>query len=85
LSRIRCLFGWLYPHRSHRDEANSADDRSAAGDSNGFKAEKKDVSGAETLFPDNPARRVGAGARKEKEGNRVKAANESDVSGVGLG
>ncbi|KAK1920913.1 hypothetical protein DB88DRAFT_501487 [Papiliotrema laurentii] len=52
--------------------------RSAIGDANGFKAEKKDVSGNEELFPDNPARRFSS-----KDGgtssNRVKKANESDI------
>jgi hypothetical protein len=58
---------------------SSVDARSAIGDANGFKAEKKDVSGNEELFPDNPARRFSS-----KDGgtssNRVKKANESDVS-----
>jgi hypothetical protein len=56
-----------------------ANDRSARGDSKGFKAEKKDVSGGEALFPDNPARRVTAGTKKANA-NSVKKANESDVS-----
>ena len=49
---------------------------------------KRDVSKLPPLFPANPARRVsvsGKGKRKESNGNQVRAANESDVSGRDLG
>ena len=56
-----------------------ADARSAIGDKQGFSATKKDVSGMEALFPDNPARR-NASKKGGESKSGVKKANESDVS-----
>ena len=56
-----------------------ADGRSAIGDKEGFSATKKDVSGMEALFPDNPARR-NASKKGGESKSGVKKANESDVS-----
>jgi len=56
-----------------------ADGRSAIGDKKGFSATKKDVSGMEALFPDNPARR-NASKKGGESKSGVKKANESDVS-----
>ena len=53
--------------------------RSALGDSNGFNTQKNDVSSLPKLFPANVGRRSSV-KRPEGSGNRVKAANESDVS-----
>jgi hypothetical protein len=53
--------------------------RSAIGDKEGFSATKKDVSGMEALFPDNPARR-NASKKGGESKSGVKKANESDVS-----
>jgi len=74
---------YLFPSHMPGDERqwrrNQANFRSAIGDKNGFQTSgnKKDVSGMEALFPDNPARRV---ANKSNGGKGVKKANESDVS-----
>jgi hypothetical protein len=58
-----------------------ADGRSAIGDKEGFSATKKDVSGMEALFPDNPARR-NASKKGGESKSGVKKANESDVSSL---
>lgn len=51
---------------------------SAIGDKDGFSATKKDVSGMEALFPDNPARR-NASKKGGESKSGVKKANESDI------
>jgi hypothetical protein len=52
----------------------------------GFRPTKKDVTSLPPLFPANPARRVSVSGSKrpktEKNDNKVRAANESDVSGT---
>jgi hypothetical protein len=64
---------------SHSSSEDKADGRSAIGDKEGFNATKKDVSGMEALFPDNPARR-NASKKGGESKSGVKKANESDVS-----
>ena len=70
--------GQSMPFQSSINES-VADARSAIGDKQGFSATKKDVSGMEALFPDNPARR-NASKKGGESKSGVKKANESDVS-----
>ncbi len=67
----------------NKDCADSRN-RSANGAKGGFEPKKKDVSGLPSLFPANPARRVSVSGKRPKtqNTNRVRAANESDVSGM---
>lgn len=58
--------------------------RSAAGDDKGFKLPAASSASSSTdIFPNNPARRIsvtGKKPRAPRDANKVKAANESDVS-----
>ncbi|WVO17987.1 hypothetical protein L204_105685 [Cryptococcus depauperatus] len=79
--------GWTSPVMHHHEQDPSVGHalfywaRSAIGDENGFKPQRKDISSLPSLFPANPSRRIShsGGNKPSADLRKPKKANESDI------